>query len=399
MKTNKKLIFKVIMIFIISLITSFLFGYFITSCVNYENSYYQVSFTYDGEKNLENIVDKEYLESIKETDENKYGSINIDKLINKKHFSIEKENNIYIIKTKTKYYDNFFFLSKKVVGTRAKTFIKLALTNFVEDPSLLAFSNPNDIVELKNNFSPYLGGGISTIGGVLIAILLISYLKNHREEDIEDNKTLFHTPFHKAFWKNIFVVFKDTKKMVVLAMLFAILLVSKFFSLPSGFGNLGIGLAYIFLAIIGLIYGPGVSLLIGALSDIIGYFITPQQGPFYLGYTLQACLASFTYGLLFYKTRITFSKVLLSRIIVNMLLNVLLGSYLQCKLFTMSGSLNNDAFWATFKAYATLYSLPKNLIYLLPQSIVLFLVLKGVIPILSRFNLIDERISKNVHLI
>ena len=65
----------------------------------------------------------------------------------------------------------------------------------------------------------------------------------------------------------------------------------------------------------------------------------------------------------------------------------------------MSGSLNNDAFWATFKAYATLYSLPKNLIYLLPQSIILFLVLKGVIPILSRFNLIDERISKHVRLI
>ena len=97
--------------------------------------------------------------------------------------------------------------------------------------------------------------------------------------------------------------------MVSLAMIFSLLLVSKFFILPSGFGNLGIGFGFIFLSIIGLMYGPTTGLIIGALSDIIGYFITPQTGPFNFGFTIQAALAAFTYGLTFYKTKLSFSKI------------------------------------------------------------------------------------------
>lgn len=396
---SKSYIIKLVSIISLSLILSFLLGFFITSIVNRENSYYQCQFTYDGNKDLSQIINVEYLNSIKQTDENKYKSVDVKSLVSKKDISISYENNIYTINTKSKYYENFFYISKNQVGTRAKTFIKLALTNFIDENETIAFLDSENIVKLMGNYSPYLGGVYGLCGGVFISIILLCFVKNKKRIDIEDNVTLFHTPFHLEYWKHPFEVFKDTRRLVMLAMLFSLLLVSKLFSLPSGFGNLGISLAYIFLAIIGLLYGPYLSLIIGCLSDIIGYFITPHQSVFYLGYTLQAALAVFTYSLCFYKTRITFGKVLLSRLIVNMLLNVVLGSYLQCRLFVMSNSLNNELFWTTFKTYALAYSLPKNIVYLIPQSLILFLVFKGVIPILSQFKLIDERVKDNITII
>lgn len=394
-----KHLIKIYFICILSFLISFLSGFLITTMINNQNSYYQASFTYQGEKDLLQLVDKEYLESIKQSSIDKYSSINIDKLIDNQDFKIEKENNYYTITTKSHYYSNFFFISKREVGTRAKTFIKLVVTNYIEDPELVTFDNEDDIVEMKNYFSPYIGGCYALLLGVFLSVILISYLKKEEDIEIEDNVNLFHTPFHLNYWKGQLKIFKDTKSISTLAMLFSLLLVSKFFSLPSGFGNLGIGLGYLFLAAIGLIYGPSVSLIIGFFSDIIGYFITPQQGIFYLGYTLQACLASFTYGMCFYKTKITFSKVFLSRFIVNLLLNVILGSYLQCRLWMMSNSITSDTFLATFKAYALLYSLPKNLIYLLPQTIVLFIFFKLIIPIITHFNLIDKRIKNSITII
>lgn len=382
----------VFVVTLLSFLLSFLFGYLITSFVNYRNSYYQVNFTYEGDQDLNAMIDADYLKEIRKSDLNKYASIDVDAMLRKEDFTLTDHRPNYTICTKSRYYDQFFFISKKSVGTRAKTFIRTALTTYIRDTDSLVFENESDIVVLKNHFSPYLGGCFALIGGAFFAVLAVSFTRDKERPDIEDNVRLFHTPFHKAYWKSCLNVFKSAKSLSGLAMLFALLLLSKFFSLPSGFGNLGISLAYLFLAVIGLVYGPVVSLIIGALSDIIGYFITPQQGMFYFGYTVQAALAAFTYGICFYKTRLSFGKVLLSRIIVGMLLNVLLGSYLQCRLFAMSGSLDSAAFGATFSAYALLYSLPKNLVYLLPQSLVLYFVFRVIVPVFCRFGYIDENV-------
>ena len=396
---TKQSIFKIIFILVFSFLLSFLSGYLVTSLVNQNHSYYQVNFVYEGNQDLSKIVDKEYLQGIKSLDQKKYASIDINKLIDKQDFTLTKDNNNYTLETKCHYYDNFFFVSQKTMGTRAKTFIKLALTNYVDNQKEIIFEDSKNIVTLQNHFDPYIGGSIALGFGLIIASLLVAYLiKNKDEEDIEDNETLFHTPFHKGYWKESLGVFKDTKKLVTLAMLFSLLLVSKLFHLPSGFGNLGIGLAYLFLGIIALIYGPLVSLIIGFLSDTLGFFITGQSF-YYFGYTIQAMLASLTYALCFYKTKVTFTKVLSARLIVNLLLNVVFGSYLQCRIFVMGGTLTNEAFLETFKAYMLLFSLPKNLIYLLPQSIVLYLIFKLVIPILVRFNLVDSKLKNHVTII
>lgn len=395
----KKNILKKLYCLLLSFFLSFLCGYFITSIVNQENSYYQCNFIYNGNKNLQEIINKEYIEEIKNTDLNKYQSVDSSQLLKNKNLSIVQiSSNEYVLKTKAKYYDNFFFVSKNTIGTRAKTFIKLLLTSYCEDNSLNFIDNEN-IVFLTNYFSSYIGGGIALLIGIVIFSPIIIIYKIKDTSLDYDNVNIFKSIFHLNFWKHPFENLKDIKKITALAMIFSMLLVSKLIHLPSGFGNLGIGLGYIFLAIIGVIYGPYISVIIGALSDILGYFIGSKSGIFYLGYTLQACLASLTYALCFYKQRITFSKVLFSRLIVNLLLNVLLGSYLQCIIFVKGGLLTKEYFKNTFISYALLFSLPKNLLYLLPQSIVLYLILKELLPILSRFNLINNELVKDISLI
>ena len=135
-----------------------------------------------------------------------------------------------------------------------------------------------------------------------------------------------------------------------------------------------------------MLFGPIPSLIIGILSDILGYFIRPA-GIFFIGYTIQAMLACFTYALCFHKTYITFTRCLVARVIVNFIYNVLIGSICWA-------IISNFTFDA-FMTYMLTISLPKNIVYLLPQSLLLFFVLKTVSIPLFHMNLMDERISHN----
>ena len=124
-------------------------------------------------------------------------------------------------------------------------------------------------------------------------------------------------------------------------------------------------------------------------SDIIGYFIQPG-GMFFLGYTLDAMLAGFTYGICFYKKRITLMNCITARVVVNLFVNVGLGSIWWKTIYNLN--------WEAYQTYVLLTSLPKNVLYLLPQSILLYLLFKAIAKPLSSFGLIDERISENVKL-
>ena len=175
-------------------------------------------------------------------------------------------------------------------------------------------------------------------------------------------------------------------------MLFGLMLVCKIFSLPSGFSNLGLSLTYLFFSLISLIFGPIAGLTVGFFSDILGYFLFDKSGmTFYFGYTLQAMLAGLIYGLFFYKSRITFFRCFIARLLVNLVLNVILGSIF------FGDIMNYD--YETIKAYALVIELPKNIIYLLPQSLLLFIFLKFVSPILYRYKYINKTIYENINII
>ena len=233
-------------------------------------------------------------------------------------------------------------------------------------------------------------GAASGFGVSLIVLLILLIVK--KEEAIDnleyDNKDIYKYPFHKSYWLQSFKELNDIKKVVVLAMLFAMMQVVRLIPLPSGFGNLGISLSAFFFAVIGLLYGPSVGFMIGAISDIFGYFVFPDGYPFHIGYTLQAALSGFTYGICFYKTKINYSKALFARLIINIFLNAVLGSICWADVADLSHS--------AARTYFLTLSLPKNIAYLIPQSVLIYLFIKALAPALKALGIMDSRIADDV---
>ena len=399
---KKNVIYKLISFYVLVVIIGFFGGYFITDLINKQNEIYVSSFTLkedDYNANLDSLNDENFLREVINNHPNlSLESIDVTSLLNNNDFVLTTENDVYTITTKTRYYETSYIFSSNKVISRASTFIKYSLYDLVGKNNV-TFLNSN-IGEIRNSLSRPIGGliGITSLSLIVTVIILVIPKKNINDFTF-DNEETFKNPFSLAYWKKAFTELKSTKKIVTLGMLFSLVLLSKFISLPSGFANLNISLGFIFLAIIGYIYGPVVSFIIGASSDIIGYFINQSAYVFNLGYTLQAALACFVYGILFYKTRMTFSKVLLSRIIINFVLNVLMGSYLMIIVYYQGGTITSEQILASFRVYALVYSLPKNIICLLPQSILLYAIIKVISPILSRFNYISKEVSDNITLI
>lgn len=405
MKKYFKFIYTHLVAYIVILSVVFLSTFLISDLYNNQKAYYEASFTIDNINNFDDslLLDSTFLNQIKENGSNgKYQNIDVEEMLEKKDFSYVKEDNTITIQTKYKYYDIFFLSSSNTVGTRAKMFIKDTVTKIAGENCTITFSNPKDIVELHNNINHWKVALISTIVGLEIELLSTTFLYNKKTaiENAEyDNKSIFNHCFHKEFWKNALKPFKSVKEITTIAMFFALMLLSKFIPIPSGFGNLGLSFTYLFFALICLIYGPVTGFIIGIFSDILGFVLTGSNGGvFNLGYTLQAAMTGFIYGICLYKSKISFSKVLLARFLVNIFMNAIFGSFLFIFVmyYNTSDSMTVNEFFKMVESYMLLISLPKNILYLLPQTLLLYYVIKILSPTLIRFKLIDPRTLKKV---
>ncbi len=387
---------------LIILCIAFLSSFIIADVINQKNAYYEAKFEVDDIQQFDTtlLVNENFLNEIKAQGANeKYKNIDVEKMLEKGDFSYSVEGNTITIQTKFKYYDLFFLSSNNTIGTRAKMFIKDCVLTIASQRCTVTFLDPNNIVKLKNEINRWTVALFTSLATLIIELVIFFILFKKHQQIIDnssfsyDNETLFSSCFHKKYWKVAFQPISKVKEITTIAMLFALMLASKFIPIPSGFGNLGLSFTYLFFAIIALIYGPVYGFVIGIFSDIIGFFITSSGGGmFNLSYTLQAALSGMIYGLCFYKTRVSFSKVLLARFFVNIFMNAIYGSFL----FIFVTYVQNDAsmtfssYLEKVKYYALYLSLPKNVLYLLPQSLLLYYVIRAVLPILSRFNLIAK---------
>ena len=412
---KKYLIELVIFIFI-----GFLIGFFITELV-FNNYYSYYEFDITTEAAPEYIFREEYFERRVElindynTYAKDYNSKNDKKLptysltssvdfsgIAKTTKTVKKNENVYTVKIESRFFKDTFVTSTQKLSTgltKCKNNMEKILTvtipaygnNEAVEPIKVAIIDINS-TELTNYHNPYLFGGLAALlmGLITISLFIITYKAKNKDYflDISDNRNIYRTPFHISYWKNSVKCFKNVKDLTIIAVLFAMMLACKLIPIPSGFGTLGISFTYLFFSIIAMIYGPVVGLIIGIFSDVLGFFIAPSGGVFFPGYTLDAMIAGFTYGICFYKTKLTFTKCLLARLVVNLFVNVVCGS--------IWWSIINSFTYEAFQTYMLFISLPKNIIYLLPQTILLFIVLKAMTKPLSAFNLIDPRISEHV---
>ena len=412
---------KYIIELVIFIFIGFLIGFFVTDLI-FNNYFSYEEFTIETESSPNLIFSEEYFNKrVKDLDnyyeyskDSKYKlTANIDYYAIPKSYKAEEiSDNTYKIQIQARIFKDTYVSKSQTISTgevRCKNNITKILTltipsynsNLENRPIELTILNGGNVIHTNYN-NPYVFGGVSAalLGIITLSLFFVIYRSKNKDYflDISDNKNIFRTPFHKEYWKGQLKIFKNVKDLVIVAMLFGLMLVCKMLPLPSGFGSLGISFTFIFFSIIAMIYGPTTGLIIGALSDVLGFFIFPTGGMFFPGYTLDAMAAGFTYGICFYKTKITFTKCLIARMVVNLIVNVVFGSLWYMFVYVyinMSGSTFNDYFNA-YITYLFAISLPKNLVYLLPQSILLFIALKALSRPLASVGLIDTRIKDHI---
>ena len=156
----------------------------------------------------------------------------------------------------------------------------------------------------------------------------------------------------------------DTKTLTVAAMLTAIGIILGFFKLPINqlieirFGSLPICMA-------GMLFGPGVAGVVGALVDIGGYLVKPT-GPFFPGFTVSGIVGGIIFGLMLHKKKITFLRVLMTQIVYTVIVGVIMNSYWLSLLYLKDGYIA-----------AIVARLPKELIMIPVYTVLIYSVLKA----------------------
>lgn len=386
----------------LSILTCTLFffwvGFFVTEYI-FNNNYTTYTVEVSSEEinardiNLEFFLDALYKETLigdgKEVIIYSYASVDFKKIYKERDILVTEEDNILKITI-----DASYFIDSNASTVSANSFERF---NKVMK-KVLNYHEPDLFTKAKtyqNDYFPgvYSGLILTGVGFLIVSLIYYIYFKKHslNNKFIYDNEFVFKHPVRKKYWilaKNSLTKLK-TFDMCFIALLFAMQLVSKLIiKAPSGFSNLGVGVTYLIFAFIGLVYGPIWGIIIGFLSDVLGFFVAPSSQIFYLGYTLQAMLTGFVYGLFFYRTNIKFSKVLYCRLIINILLNGIMGAFLW-------GEVSGLTFDQTV-VYMFTITLPKNIVYLIPQSIVLYLFFKLSLPLFNRRNLIEPVIIEDI---
>ena len=129
----------------------------------------------------------------------------------------------------------------------------------------------------------------------------------------------------KKQFADSFEELKNLRTLVVTALLIAIAVVLGFFSVQLT-ENLKIGFSFIANELTAMLFGPVVGGIMGGIADIIKYLLKPT-GPFFFGFTFNAILGAVIYGVMLYKKPISFKRILASKIVVAIVVNVFLNTY------------------------------------------------------------------------
>lgn len=117
---------------------------------------------------------------------------------------------------------------------------------------------------------------------------------------------------------------KSVKTLVIMAMMIALeVVLSRFLSIPIG-GDLKFGFNFVPICVVGYLYGPFASLLVGGLGDFLGALLFPVNTIYY-GFTVTAALTGLVFGLFLHK-KYSFLRILFGVLVVQIALTVFLDS-------------------------------------------------------------------------
>jgi len=154
---------------------------------------------------------------------------------------------------------------------------------------------------------------------------------------------------------------KKTRTLVITALLIALGIILGQWSVQIT-ETMKIGISFIATQMTALLFGPVVGGIMGGVADVLKFIIKPT-GPFLIGYTISAILGPMIYGIMLYKKPITLWRILLSKTVVAIFINLFLGTFWSYHYF-------GAAFWASIPA-----KLIQQVIQVPVQSLIFYLVM------------------------
>lgn len=127
------------------------------------------------------------------------------------------------------------------------------------------------------------------------------------------------------FYESLLEV-KNLRIMTQCAILIALYLVLNNFSIYIT-PTLKLTVSYVALAGIAWLAGPITAFFCGGIVEVLGYLMHPGMGAFHPGITFTTMLTGFVMGLFFYHRELHIWRVIVSRVIINFVLNLVLNTY------------------------------------------------------------------------
>ena len=194
---------------------------------------------------------------------------------------------------------------------------------------------------------------------------------------------LYPHPFSKAYWRDAAAELKDTKMLVVTALMIALRIALKPLAIPVG-PQMSIQTAMLATALGAMIFGPVVAIPAAIISDTVGFMIYPT-GDYFLPFVLTEIASTMIYALCLYRSKVSPTRVMLSRFFICSVVNVVLQQLIFAWYYLWIG--NPESAQSAIMGITTISRIFKNLFFFPIETVVLTLFLKFLLPVTNRTKL------------
>ncbi len=199
----------------------------------------------------------------------------------------------------------------------------------------------------------------------------------------QKSTALYAHPFSKAYWRDAAAELKDTKMLVVTALMVALRIVLKPFAIYIA-PQVGFQTAMLATVLGAAIFGPVVAIPAAMVSDTIGFILFPT-GTYFLPFMLTEIASTMIYALLLYRADVSSTRVILSRFFICLFVNILLQQGIMAWQAIYMGT--PEEAWNKLKDAISLIRIFKNLCFFPIESVLLIVFLRYLLPLTRRAKL------------
>ena len=205
----------------------------------------------------------------------------------------------------------------------------------------------------------------------------------------QKSTALYPHPFSAAYWRDAAAELKDTKMLVITALMIALRIALKPFAIYIG-PQMAIQTATLATALGAMIFGPVVAIPAALISDTIGFMIFPT-GDYFLPFALTEIASTMIYALCLYRAKPNTTRVIIARFLICFVVNVVLQQFIFAWQYTYMG--NPEKAKESIMGIMTVARIFKNLFFFPIETVVITLFLKVLVPITQRAKLTHDHDS------